>query len=122
MKKSETDNHHQRSNTDIDKLLDVEDEAITAALREGWDGLDQHIHVFTPELDWFQQQIQQRQAVNRKRLVLELGLFVIIAVILLSLFISLTLWAPAIFLIIQLIAVLIVPFVLVTLLRKRVEA
>jgi Flp pilus assembly protein TadB len=107
---------------ETDEQLDVDEEKITAALHEGWDRLDNHIQAFTPELDWFQQQIQQRQVGNRKRLVLELGLFVIVAVILLSLFISLTVWAPAIFLIIQLIAVLIVPFVLVSLLRKRVEA
>ncbi|WP_240414242.1 YxlC family protein [Paenibacillus periandrae] len=111
MKKSKTD-----------EQFDVDEGKLTAALHEGWDRLDNYIQASTPELDWFQQQIQLRQAANRKRMVLELGLFVIIAIVLLSVFISLTLWTPAIFLIIQLISVLIVPFVLVSLLRKRVEA
>ncbi|SFK67147.1 hypothetical protein SAMN03159341_10119 [Paenibacillus sp. 1_12] len=120
MEKPGRDGWNDQEMTGSQKLLDTADEEITAVLHEGWGHLDSHIDVYTPELDWFQQQIKERQASNRKKMVFELGLFLALAVVLLTVFISLTLWTPIVFVIIQLISVLIVPFVLVSLRRKRV--
>jgi len=106
---------------DGDHMQSEDDERTVEALYKALDSLDSHIPLLTPDSEWFQQQIQIRQAENRKGLLRELFVFILVALVIMLVLISVALQQPSVFLMVQLISLVIAPIVLVMLSRKQVE-
>jgi type IV secretory pathway TrbL component len=121
MTKTKGDTHDHRSDIDLNEQSDADDERTIAALREGLHTLERLIPASMPSQTWLLQQIKERKAYNRKWLIRDLIVFVLVAVVILSLLITATVRIPSLFMVMQLASFVIAPLVLMTLQRKRVK-
>lgn len=104
MKKYESKNNHSN--------LDEEDELTVKQLVEGLDKVDQWHPVSTPNLQWFQQNVEQEKKRIRKRQWKDLLTFIAVAIFVLSVGIAVVYRQPILFLYIQLVGIVLLPLAL----------
>lgn len=104
MKKNNVENSNAK--------LDDEDELTVKQLRDGLEKLDQWNPVSTPNLQWFQQNIELEKKRIRKKQWKDLLMFVSVAVFVLSIVIAVVYREPILFLYFQLVGIILLPLAL----------
>lgn len=89
-------------------------------LQDGLSKVDQ-FPVYTPDLQWFENMVVTEKENNRKKLMKELSLFLIIALLILSGIIVSFYQMPVVFLFIQIITPVFIAFYTITGFRKKVK-
>ncbi|MFJ5760008.1 YxlC family protein [Neobacillus sp. NPDC093182] len=89
-------------------------------LQDGLSKVDQ-FPVYTPDLQWFENMVVTEKENNRKNLIKELSLFLIIALLILSGIIVSFYQMPVVFLFIQIITPVFIAFYTITGFRKKVK-
>jgi hypothetical protein len=89
-------------------------------LQEGLSKVDQ-FPVYTPDLQWFENMVVTEKENNRKKLMKELSLFLIIALFIISGIIISFYQMPVVFLFIQIITPVFIVFYTITGYRKKVK-
>ncbi len=89
-------------------------------LQEGLSKVDQ-FPVYSPDLQWFEKMVQSEKQNNRKKLVKELSLFIIIALMILSGIIVSFYQMPAVFIFIQIITPVFIAIYTIFRFSKKVE-
>ena len=90
----------------------VNDEETVKQLVDGLEKLDQWHPVSTPNLHWFQQNVELEKKRIRKKMWKDLLTFIAFAVLLFSVMIAVVYHLPVIFIYIQLVGILLLPFAL----------
>lgn len=90
----------------------VNDEETVKQLVDGLEKLDQWNPVSTPNLQWFQQNVELEKKRIRKKLWKDLLTFILFAVLLFSVMIAVVYHDPSIFLYIQLVGIILLPLAL----------
>jgi len=90
-------------------MLDDEDELTAKQLFDGFEKLDQWNPVSTPNLQWFQQNIELEKKRIRKKQWKDLLTFISVAVCVLSVLIAVVYRQPIIFLYFQLVGIILLP-------------
>lgn len=90
-------------------LKEKEEEVIVNQLIEGFNQLDQLNEISTPNLQWFQETIELEKKRIKKRIWLDLVSFILVAVCILTMVISITYRQPVFFLYFQLLGVALLP-------------
>lgn len=103
-----------------DAMLDDEDEVTIKQLIDGLDKLEQWNPVSTPNLQWFQQNVELEKKRIRKKQWQDLLTFISVAVFVLSVVIAVVYRQPILFLYFQLVGILLLPLALNTT-RKKVS-
>ncbi len=93
-------------------MLDDEDELTAHQLIDGLEKLDQWNPVSTPNLQWFQQNVELEKKKIRKKLRKELFAFISVAIFVLSVVITVVYRQPILFLYFQLVGIILLPFAL----------
>lgn len=93
-------------------MLDDEDELTVKQLIDGLEKLDQWNSVSTPNLQWFQQNIELEKKRIRKKQWKDLLTFISVAVFVLSIVIAVVYQQPILFLYIQLVGIILLPLAL----------
>jgi hypothetical protein len=88
--------NEQLNNLDLDALHEIQ---------EGFNKMDQ-FPVYTPDLQWFNQMVIDEQQNKRKKFVTDLSIFILIAVVILTVIIVSLYQMPAIFIMLQIITTL----------------
>ena len=101
-------------------MLDDEDELTVKQLRDGLEKLDQWNPVSTPNLQWFQHNIELEKKRIRKKQWKDLLTFISVAVFVLSIVIAVVYRQPIIFLYVQLVGIILLPFAFIKT-RKKVS-
>lgn len=91
------------------------------ALRTGLDQLEKQFPVYSPDLQWFEQQVTKSKIQIRLRLVRELTLFFLIAIAMISGIVLTILKAPMIYIFLQLFLILSLPVIFFAKKRRQVE-
>ena len=89
-------------------------------LQEGFSKVDQ-FPVYTPDLQWFEKIVLTEKENSRKKLMKELSLFIMIALLILSGIIVSFYQMPVVFILIQIITPVFIAFYTVTGFRKKVK-
>lgn len=103
--------NEQQNNHDLDAIH---------KLQEGLSKVDQ-FPVYTPDLQWFENMVVTEKENNRKKLIKELSLFLLIALMILSGIILSFYEMPVVFLFIQIITPVFIVFYTITGYRKKVK-
>ncbi len=103
--------NEQLNNLDLDALREIQ---------EGFNKMDQ-FPVYTPDLHWFEQMVIDEQHNKRKRLVKDLSLFIIIAVVILTGIIVSLYQIPVIFIILQIITTVFIVIYTAAMFGKKVS-
>ena len=90
----------------------VKDEETVKQLVDGLEKLDQWNPVSTPNLQWFQHNVELEKKRIRKKLWKDLLTFILFAVLLFSVMIAVVYHDPSIFLYIQLVGIILLPLAL----------
>lgn len=90
----------------------VKDEETVKQLVDGLEKLDQWNPVSTPNLQWFQHNVELEKKRIRKKLWKDLLMFILFAVLLFSVMIAVVYHEPSIFLYIQLVGIILLPLAL----------
>lgn len=90
----------------------VNDEETVKQLVDGLEQLDQWNPVSTPNLQWFQQNVELEKKRIRKKLWKDLLTFISVAVLFLAVVIAVVYHEPSIFLYIQLVGIILLPLAL----------
>jgi len=93
-------------------MLDDEDELTVKHLRDGLEKLDQWNPVSTPNLQWFQQNVELEKKRIRKKQWKDLLLFISVAVLVLTVVIAAVYRQPILFLYFQLVGIILLPLAL----------
>ncbi|MFC4404973.1 YxlC family protein [Gracilibacillus xinjiangensis] len=93
-------------------MLDEEDELTVKQLMDGLEKLDQWNPVSTPNLQWFQQNVELEKKRIRKKQWKDLLTFVSVAVFVLIVVIAVVYRQPILFLYFQLVGIILLPLVL----------
>ncbi|MDQ0186278.1 YxlC family protein [Cytobacillus sp. FSL R5-0569] len=93
-------------------MLDDEDELTVKQLTDGLEKLDQWNPVSTPNLQWFQQNVELEKKRIRKKQWKDLLTFISVAVLVLSVVIAVVYRQPILFLYFQLVGVILLPVAL----------
>lgn len=104
MKEYDSENSHS--------MADDEDELTVKQLRDGLEKLDQWNPVSTPNLQWFQQNIELEKKRIRKKQWKDLLTFISVAVFVLSVVITVVSRQPILFLYFQLVGIILLPLAL----------
>lgn len=91
---------------------DGEDELTAKQLRDGLEKLDQWHPVSTPNLEWFQQNVEYEQKRIRKKQWTDLFVFIAVAVFMLAVVIAVVYRQPITFLYFQLVGIVLLPVAL----------
>jgi hypothetical protein len=98
--------------------LDKQDSAAIHELQEGLHHLD-HFPVYSPDLSWFEQRVAAEKQQIRKKLIRDLSIFLIIALIIITGIIVSLFQMPVLFIFLQLVTtIFIVLYTSVSLLKK----
>ena len=100
--------------------LDGEDELTVKQLVDGLEKLDQWNPVSTPDLQWFQQNVELEKKRLRKKLWKDLLIFISVAVALLTVLVAFVYREPIIFVYFQLVGIILLPLV-INKTRKKVS-
>jgi hypothetical protein len=103
--------NEQQNNHDLDAIHKLQD---------GLNKVDQ-FPVYTPDLQWFENMVVTEKENNRKKLIKELSIFLIIALLILSGIIVSFYQMPAVFLFIQIITPVFILFYSVNGFRRKVK-
>lgn len=103
--------NEQQNNLDLDAIHKLQD---------GLSKVDQ-FPVYTPDLQWFENMVVTEKESSRKKLMKELSLFLIIALLILSGIIVSFYQMPVVFLFIQIITPVFIAFYTITGFRKKVK-
>jgi antibiotic biosynthesis monooxygenase (ABM) superfamily enzyme len=103
--------NEQQNNHDLDAIHKLQD---------GLSKVDQ-FPVYTPDLQWFENMVVTEKANNKKKLMKELSLFLMIALLILSGIIVSFYQMPVVFLFIQIITPVFIAFYTITGFRKKVK-
>lgn len=101
-------------------IFENEDELTAKQLKDGLEKLDQWNPVSTPNLQWFQQNIELEKKGIQKKQRRDLLVFISVAVFILSFVIAVIYHQPILFLYFQLVGIILLPFALKET-RKRVS-
>ena len=101
-------------------MLDDEDELTVKQLIDGLEKLDQWNPVSTPNLQWFQQNVELEKKRLRKKLWKDLLIFISVAVALLTVLVAFVYREPIIFVYFQLVGIILLPLV-INKTRKKVS-
>lgn len=93
-------------------MLDDEEELTVKQLTDGLDKLDQWNPVSTPNLQWFQQNVELEKKRIRKKQWKDLLTFISVAVLVLSVVIAVVYRQPILFLYFQLVGIILLPVAL----------
>lgn len=93
-----------------DAMLDDEDELTVKQVIDGLDKLEQWNPVSTPNLQWFQQNVEVEKQRIRKKQWKDLLTFISVAVFVLSIVIAVVYRQPILFLYFQLVGIILLPF------------
>lgn len=93
-------------------MLDDEDELTVKQLTDGLEKLDQWNPVSTPNLQWFQQNVELEKKRIRKKQWKDLLTFISVAVLVLSVVIAVVYRQPILFLYFQLVGIILLPVAL----------
>ena len=96
-------------NSKNSNAVNDEDELTVKRLREGLDKLEQWNPVFTPNLQWFQQNVELEKKNIRKKQWKALLAFISVAVFVLSALIAIVYSQPVVFLYLQLVGIVLLP-------------
>lgn len=83
------------------ELLDDEQNESIQLIKMGFEQLDEGIEIDTPNIDWFEQMVVVQKEAVRKKLLREVTIFVIVALILISMVLFTLYQLPLIFFAIQ---------------------
>ena len=100
--------------------MDGEDELTVKQLVDGLEKLDQWNPVSTPDLQWFQQNVELEKKRLRKKLWKDLLIFISVAVALLTVLVAFVYREPIIFVYFQLVGIILLPLV-INKTRKKVS-
>jgi len=90
-------------------------------LKVALDELEQAIPVMTPNIQWFEQQVIEQRKMLKRRFIRDLSLFIILALVVLTLSFAAYNAIPQLFMLMQLVPFLVIPFYVVQKARKRVS-
>lgn len=93
-------------------MLDDEEELTVKQLTDGLEKLDQWNPVSTPNLQWFQQNVELEKKRIRKKQWIDLLTFISVAVLVLSVVIAVVYRQPILFLYFQLVGIILLPVAL----------
>ncbi|MBU8880048.1 YxlC family protein [Bacillus sp. FJAT-29790] len=94
-----------------DEHLDKNLLAIVKEIEDGLESVEQHVPVHTPNLEWFENLVVEQKKTLRKRLFMDVALFAVIAMFILSAVLFTLYSTPIVFVAIQgLVAVFIVAY------------
>lgn len=93
-------------------MLDDEDELTVKQVTDGLEKLDQCNPVSTPNLQWFQQNVELEKKRIRKKQWKDLFTFIAVAVLVLSVVIAVVYRQPILFLYFQLVGIILLPVAL----------
>jgi len=102
-------NVKENNSTNSNSMLDDKDELTAKQLVDGLEKLDQWNPVSTPNLQWFQQNIELEKKRIRKKQWKDLLTFISVAVFVLSVLIAVVYRQPIIFLYFQLVGIILLP-------------
>lgn len=105
--------------TKRDQVLDEEDERTVKQIIDGFEKIDQLNSVPTPDLQWFQQNVELEQKRIRRRQWKDLITFISVAASVLSVVIAIVYRQPILFLYFQLVGIILLPLAFIKT-RKRV--
>jgi Flp pilus assembly protein TadB len=100
----------ENNSNNRDLMLDEEDELTVKQLTEGLEKMDQWNPVFTPNIQWFQQNVELEKKRIRKKQWKDLITFIAVAVFVLSIVIVVVYRQPILFLYFQLVGIILLPF------------
>lgn len=103
-----------------DESSNLVDQKTVEELRQGMIQIDQAFLVFTPSLQWFEQKVIEEKKKNRKRFFLELGLFWIISLLIITIAGMVIYQKPIIFLFLQVVAFVILAYIALVKGREQV--
>ena len=103
--------NEQQNNHDLDAIHKLQD---------GLSKVDQ-FPVYTPDLQWFENMVAAEKENNKKKLMKELSLFLMVALLILSGIIVSFYQMPVVFLFIQIITPVFIAFYTITGIRKKVN-
>ncbi|MBM7660276.1 Flp pilus assembly protein TadB [Bacillus mesophilus] len=92
-----------------ESILDQEDEQTVKVLKDGLDKIDQYNPVITPNIQWFQEQVELEKTRIRKKQWKDLLVFISVALLLLVIVIAVVYRQPVLFLYFQLIGIILLP-------------
>ena len=101
-------------------ILDGEDELVVKQLIDGLEKLDQLNSVSTPNLQWFQQNVELEKKRIRKKQWKDLLMFISVAVFVLSVVMAVVYRQPILFLYYQLVGIILLPLA-ISKTRKKVS-
>lgn len=107
------------NSTNKEEVVDEEDELTVKQIIDGFEKMDQWIPVSTPNLQWFQQNIELEQKRIRRKQWKELITFIFVAASVLSVVTAIVYRQPILFLYFQLVGIVLLPFTFIKT-RKRV--
>lgn len=102
-----------------DQVLDEEDEQVVKQIIDGFEKFDRWNSVPTPDLQWFQQNVELEQKRIRRRRWKDLITFISVAASVLSVVIAIVYRQPILFLYFQLVGIILLPLAFIKT-RKRV--
>jgi hypothetical protein len=83
------------------KYESKQDRLAAAEIEKGLESLDQSFSVHSPELEWFEEMIAEKQEQMRKSWIRDVGLFIVLAAVILSVLLTTLHQLPAVFIAIQ---------------------
>lgn len=110
----------ENNSTNRDLELDEEDERTLKELIDGFEKIDQWNPVSTPNLQWFQQNVELEQKRIQRKQWKDLITFILVAVSVLSVVIAIVYRQPILFLYFQLVGIILLPLAF-NKTRKRVS-
>ncbi|WP_102271943.1 YxlC family protein [Cytobacillus massiliigabonensis] len=101
------------------------DESFLTIIKEIEDGLEsveQHIPVYSPNLDWFENMVTEKKKQLRKKLIFDVSIFSIVALLVLSAVLFTLYNIPAVFFAVQgLVAIFIIGYISLRLIKQVKE-
>lgn len=108
------------NSTNRDSVLDEEDELTVKQILDGFEKMDQWNPVSTPNLQWFQQNVELEQKRIRRKQWKDLITFIFVAASVLSVVVAIVYRQPILFLYFQLVGIILLPLAFIKT-RKRVS-
>ncbi len=83
------------------KYENTQDRLAADEIEKGLEILDQSFSIHTPELEWFEEMVAEKQELMRKSLIRDIGLFFAMAAVILTVLLTTLHQLPAVFIAIQ---------------------
>jgi hypothetical protein len=102
---------NEKHNSIKEESTILEDQTTAEELRKGLNQIDQAFSISTPNLQWFEQKVIKEKKNNRRRFFLELGLFWIISICILSIVSMVVYQRPIVFIFLQIFALVVLAYI-----------